>query len=134
MGNNYYLHRDVCSLCKRGSDILHIGKSSYGWLFSLHVEDPNPVDPTPSTLEEWIKLLSDPQNVIKDEYDIEVSLEEFLKIIKDRKSIPDPKPSFTTSNKDYDTLLFEEKFAYIRKNGYKTELGYTYTPVKGKFS
>jgi hypothetical protein len=38
MGMNYYLHENVCKHCGRGDPVpLHIGKSSAGWVFSLHV-------------------------------------------------------------------------------------------------
>ena len=51
MGTNYYLHRprtNECEHCGRADEAppLHIGKSSSGWCFSLHVrraDDPEHV-------------------------------------------------------------------------------------------
>ena len=39
MGTNYYFEdsSEVCECCGRGAESLHIGKSSGGWCFSLHV-------------------------------------------------------------------------------------------------
>ena len=37
MGTNYYLHSNACEHCGRGDEPLHIGKSSDGWCFGLHV-------------------------------------------------------------------------------------------------
>lgn len=40
MGTNYYLHsQDPCEHCGRSYPELHIGKSSAGWVFALHVGD-----------------------------------------------------------------------------------------------
>lgn len=37
MGMNYYVEYDLCKHCGR-VDRYHIGKSSYGWAFTLHIE------------------------------------------------------------------------------------------------
>ncbi len=38
MGTNYYWHeKSPCKYCGRAYEPLHIGKSSAGWCFSLHV-------------------------------------------------------------------------------------------------
>lgn len=41
MGTNFYLEStpcaNACEHCRRGDERLHIGKSSAGWCFSLHV-------------------------------------------------------------------------------------------------
>ena len=37
MGTNYYLETDACDKCGRGDGPLHIGNSSAGWCFALHV-------------------------------------------------------------------------------------------------
>jgi len=36
MGTNYYWHSNPCTKCHRADEVLHIGKSSVGWAFSLH--------------------------------------------------------------------------------------------------
>ena len=64
MGTNYYLHENVCSTCGRSSE-LHIGKSSAGWVFALHVIPELGLN----TLNDWEKRWTGSQaGVIKDEY------------------------------------------------------------------
>jgi hypothetical protein len=80
MGTNYYLKMDICDKCGREdpAKTLHIGKSSYGWCFSLHVipgEIPN--------LSEWQRLF--PLGRIFDEYQEEISVEKMFALITERK-------------------------------------------------
>jgi len=37
MGANYYLYAPACSHCGHAKEPLHLGKSSTGWCFGLHV-------------------------------------------------------------------------------------------------
>ena len=37
MGTNYYWISDPCVTCQHSRERLHIGKSSWGWCFGLHV-------------------------------------------------------------------------------------------------
>lgn len=55
MGTNYYWEpKDPCEHYGRAYDRVHIGKSSGGWCFSLHVKDPRyEWDETPVDLEDW---------------------------------------------------------------------------------
>lgn len=78
MGTNYYLHqkRD-CECCGRPFDALHIGKSSSGWCFSLHIIPEEGID----TLDDWRRLWSAPGAVIKNEYGDAIAVEEMEKII-----------------------------------------------------
>jgi len=78
MGTNYYVEYDVCPHCGRGEDEKHIGKSSAGWCFSLHVYPDEGIN----TLEDWEAILKD--TVIKNEYGDRVPYEEMLAIIVDR--------------------------------------------------
>ncbi len=80
MGTNYYLHEDCCATCGRGNSRLHIGKSSGGWCFSLHVD---PLDGI-NTLGDWIERWSKPNTVIKDEYGDTVSRDDMLAAITER--------------------------------------------------
>lgn len=77
MGTNYYLYRNTCKHCGRCDehDKLHVGKSSGGWCFGLHVFDDI------KTLDDWKPLLEDPENEIRDEYGVKVEPAELLKII-----------------------------------------------------
>ena len=81
MGMNYYLHQNVCPHCGRGNSPLHIGKSSGGWCFSLHVTPGDDIN----DLEDWVRLWSQENTVIKDEEDEEVSPAEMMDIITNRK-------------------------------------------------
>ncbi len=80
MGTNYYLHRNVCEHCGRSDERIHIGKSSSGWCFSLHVI-PGEIE----NLAEWEATW--PSGTIKDEYDEVIGPEEMMKTITDRDAI-----------------------------------------------
>lgn len=78
MGANYYLVIDPCPHCGRGESRLHIGKSSAGWCFALHV-DP---DENINSLDDWKSRWEG--NRIEDEYRRTLSPEEMLSVIVDR--------------------------------------------------
>jgi hypothetical protein len=81
MGTNYYLHdRPDCECCGRPFPAKHIGKSSGGWCFSLHV-DP---DERINGLSDWEALWSVPGALIRDEYGTRISVEEMRRIILER--------------------------------------------------
>ncbi len=80
MGTNYYLHRDICPHCGRGDERLHIGKSSAGWCFSLHVD----ADEGINSLDDWKALWSAPHTKIVDEYGREHSCDQMLETILER--------------------------------------------------
>lgn len=80
MGTNYYLERDVCPHCGRSDERLHIGKSSAGWCFSLHVDPDEGVN----NLDDWKALWSAPNARIVDEYGREKSPDEMLETITER--------------------------------------------------
>lgn len=81
MGTNFYLHENICQVCGRFNE-RHIGKSSYGWCFGLHIYP----DERINSLEDW-KLLFD-SGEIYDEYGRRVSKDEMIDIITNR-SHPD---------------------------------------------
>jgi len=84
MGTNYYLEpQPPCPHCGRAYEGLHIGKSSAGWCFSLHVIPEEGLN----SLEDWEKRFIS-ETVIRDEYGDEISREEMLKTITDRKWKP----------------------------------------------
>lgn len=80
MGTNYYLHEKVCEHCGRSDERLHIGKSSAGWCFSLHVIPEENLE----SLEEWVARLSKPGCKIVDECGEAVTPEEMLDTITNR--------------------------------------------------
>lgn len=83
MSTNYYLHTAVCEHCRRPETVLHIGKSSGGWAFALHVRQFD-CDEIPSSLSEWKALFVVPGNKIVNEYGKVVSPEEMIETIQDR--------------------------------------------------
>lgn len=69
MGTNYYLYeKPDCECCGRPYEPLHIGKSSAGWCFLLHVIPERGLN----TLEDWKKLWNKRGARIKDEYTAEL--------------------------------------------------------------
>lgn len=81
MGTNYYQHGNVCERCGRGDAPRHIGKSSWGWCFSLHVYPEDGIN----SLEDWKRILKGPGTFIEDEYGIKISLQCLLKVITERE-------------------------------------------------
>lgn len=93
MGTNYYsVHRDVDLDKFDGWDLrydeegrcLHIGKSSGGWCFSLHVIPERGIN----SLRDWIEVFIDPERVIINEYREEIGLEEMMRVITQRSRPP----------------------------------------------
>ena len=81
MGTNYYLTLDVCEHCGRGSERLHIGKSSAGWCFSLHVIPDEGIN----DLSDWEARWSQPNVRIVDEYGDVIPPETMLATITNRQ-------------------------------------------------
>ena len=81
MGTNYYLYeRPRCETCGGASKPLHIGKSSYGWVFSLRIDPADGI----KTLDDWRLAWSQPGAYIEDEYGDKVSIDKLESIITDR--------------------------------------------------
>lgn len=80
MGTNFYLYKDVCSHCGRGDDPKHIGKSSGGWTFALHVYPEEGI----KDLSDWIPLFKDPDHTIKNEYGERLTADEMKAVITER--------------------------------------------------
>ncbi len=108
MGTNYYLENDVCSCCNRAKDTMHIGKSSMGWCFSLHVFTEEEDGPT--NLEEWINMFSAIDTIIKNEYGDTISSTEMVSIICDRGS-------FVSPTKPKNDIWFKNNYAEPGPNG-----------------
>lgn len=89
MGTNYYLKTEACECCGLHNErnTMHIGKSSFGWCFALHVGDYlNDTDypPKAHSLEDWQELWSRPGWVVINEYDENIAPEKMLEIITKR--------------------------------------------------
>lgn len=85
MGTNYYAvnRENTCEHCGRydEQDRLHIGKSSGGWCFSLHVIPERGLN----SLEDWQQHLQQRHIIIEDEYGSVLGYEELMKKITDRR-------------------------------------------------
>lgn len=80
MGTNYYHHTNICGHCGRGDEPKHIGKSSGGWCFSLHVYPDQGI----RTLEDWERIFRGHGTLIKDEYERVISADEMVDVIRNR--------------------------------------------------
>jgi len=101
MGTNYYIRYNICNCCKRYDEI-HMGKQSMGWKFNFHViEEQFPINEWENNAKELLKnniyinvkldsykktknfLLKYSKYVkIFSEYDREILIEDFLKIVE----------------------------------------------------
>jgi hypothetical protein len=93
MGTNYYYREAPCPTCGRG-DELHIGKSIYGWCFSLHVYPKRGINDLP----DWLKVWEKPGSEIRDDYGATISPKELTDYITHRKR--DDPPSMTDRELD----------------------------------
>jgi hypothetical protein len=80
MGTNYYLIPESCPTCGHEEEARHIGKSSAGWAFALHVYPDEEIH----TLDDWKLLWNKPGARIKNEYEDAVPVEHMERIIVDR--------------------------------------------------
>lgn len=92
MGTNYYVETEAinhCPMCHRcdPGERLHIGKSSAGWVFAVHVIPSRSIN----TLEDWKAFILANKCQIVDEYGGELSLEELLDVITNRSW---PRPNY----------------------------------------
>jgi hypothetical protein len=78
MGTNFYHHTKICHECGR-SHKTHIGKSSFGWCFALHVYPDRGIN----SLSDWIDRL-EKEGRIYNEYGDELTLEELLDTVHRR--------------------------------------------------
>lgn len=80
MGTNYYHVKNECSHCGRGDERVHIGKSSIGWPFSVHVIPEANI----ANWQDWYDLLKI-QGRIVDEYGRDTSLSELNEIVLNKR-------------------------------------------------
>lgn len=77
MGTNFYFEKEhPCQHCGRGGNQHHIGKSSAGWCFSLHVDDEI------KSLDDMVKAWHGKR--IVDEYGETITEADMLRRIKER--------------------------------------------------
>ncbi len=83
MGTNYYLEApEPCPCCGRPYDRKHIGKSSAGWCFALHVYPDEGIFDLADWQFKWATSACD----IVDEYGRKTTPEQMLSVITERAS------------------------------------------------
>lgn len=82
MGTNYYIEAESpCEKCGRSFEQKHIGKSSCGWVFRLHVYPDEGIN----DLADWEKAWAG--KVIVDEYGEQITETQMLEIVT-KRSMP----------------------------------------------
>lgn len=102
MGTNYYLvdiSVECCPTCGKHKEEpwrYHIGKSSAGWCFAVHVDKDEGI----LSLDDLLPKFTDPRYRIEDEYDRVISAVEMCQIIMDRAGKPTSNntPEFLSQN------------------------------------
>ena len=84
MGTNFYMATE-CESCGHLKRERHIGKSSAGWVFALHVYP----DEAINNITDWIRILYTTTSSIIDEYDDPIDEDDMLSTIICRRW---PKP------------------------------------------
>jgi len=120
MGTNYYHRTNICDCCNR-YDEKHIGKSSAGWQFSFQgYEDA----PEILSYKDWLRvlwqsLMIDKTGKIFNEYNKEMSYDDFVEMVKKKQSGP---------HNQYDEVQKEcKERGYSIQNDWKDEEGYAFT-------
>ena len=90
MGTNYYAVERRVTLNRR---ILHIGKSSAGWKFAFRGYL-NKDDIVIKSVEDWKEFLKGDYAIL-DEYDREISYDDFFKMVEEKQKENNP-DNFTT--------------------------------------
>lgn len=80
MGTNYYWYpKPPCETCLRPYEPLHIGKSSAGWCFALHLVPEEDIE----SLSNWRDRFA--LGEVRDEYGRDITADEMVAIITDRE-------------------------------------------------
>lgn len=99
MGTNYYWTPpagEPCPHCGQAPEApkaRHIGKSSAGWCFALHVYPKEGIN----TLEDW-KALWSSGGAIQDGYGKDVAVDRMLEIITERRGVEEPSAEWLRQN------------------------------------
>ena len=84
VGTNYDWRSKICLTCGHAAEERHIGKSSGGWCFALHVYPEEGIQSLADWMKKWAE---DPHGVIRNEYDEIVPTEDMISTIT-RRSWP----------------------------------------------
>lgn len=89
MGLNYYWHQKPAPCVTCGHDeakVTHIGKSSMGWVFMLHIDPEESLN----TLEDWQDRWKEPGSKILNEHGTLISIVQMNSIILERSNPNNP--------------------------------------------
>ena len=127
MGTNFYFFTGLdrtctCPECGHEHKVperIHIGKSSFGWYFTLHkaaLADGSVL----TNLADWVAFIKDhPQGHIEDEYHQPIKLEDLIPIIK-------------RSGKTYDNSARRKDLKQVEGDVVPEQSGYGYLTLVGK--
>jgi hypothetical protein len=123
MGTNYYLKpdagmsrevmeklEDLSDECRNKPDSIHIGKSSWGWCFSLHVYPKMGVH----DLEDWKPLLK--AGVIYNEYDDKIEYSEMMSTITERSHPHSPEDLEKKWREEGSVLGYRSYEDFLKRN------------------
>jgi len=113
MGTNYYWTEqgEPCACCGRPFERLHIGKSSGGWCFSLHVIPDQGIN----DLADWETRWAKPGSIIEDEYGERITPETMRRVITER-SWPRPKDKMPYGYTSWEEF-YRRNHAFLGPNG-----------------
>lgn len=103
MGTNYYIYEPKYPVCGKQDKIWHVGKSSGGWCFSLHVNPARGVN----NLGDLKAEISVAGRIIQDEYGNSHTIDKMLAIITEREDI----------RQGYPNMLYGSDEQFHRENG-----------------
>ena len=86
MGTNFYWKSTACETCGHSAESVHIGKSSAGWCFGVHVYPENPE--LPQSWDAWKDRFALLPGVIEDEYGDVIVPDEMLQRVEQRSWKP----------------------------------------------
>jgi glutaredoxin-related protein len=84
MGTNYYASTGACPRCGHSGHVVHVGKNSAGWAFSLRVY-PDSENELPTSFPEWESWLHEPDVTIADEYGGSVEVDDLLELVQHKE-------------------------------------------------
>jgi len=118
MGTNYYLvypqmvdvDCHTCGHSHKEQKKYHLGKSSFGWCFSLHVEPSAGINTWYDLYHDILTVVTANGGHIEDEYGETLTLEEFTPKVTERKS------SHNFDERDWKDMLYFDEQNFHRLN------------------